>query len=77
MIFKGFPSFPLELWITLWATGAQSPETLAARGFRKECPLSQQTSAPNEINHLAQLGENTMLRRNTRTAPSEQAPFWG
>jgi hypothetical protein len=77
MILNGFPRFPLELWITLWATCLGRSETLAARGLGKDCPLSWHWLELNEIKHLARLGGNTVLRCNTRSAAIKVAPFWG
>jgi hypothetical protein len=77
MILNSFRNFPRDLWITLWATHAQSPETLAARGFGKDCLLSRHLGTVNEIKHLAQIRGNTMLRRNRCGAAKGDRQFWG
>jgi hypothetical protein len=64
MIHKAFGIFPLELWITLWATAGEWPETLTAPCLRKDCPLFQQSAVLNKINDLATFRGIPMLHRS-------------
>jgi hypothetical protein len=61
----------------LCVTHPEWPETLAALGIGKDCPLSGQWPTLNEINNLALLGENHMLHRNSRRRAAGEVRFWG
>jgi hypothetical protein len=52
-------------------------ETLAAPRCAKDCLLSKQSDSANEIKYLAQIGGNTMLRRNTRCRIERSRPILG
>jgi len=50
----------------LCVTRLERPQTLAAQGLGKDCPVSGHTPTFNKINNLARLDEIRMLHCNSR-----------
>jgi hypothetical protein len=72
-----FQSYPLFLWITMWANCGQPRQVLDFHDLKLECPFSKQAMEPNQINYLARISGN--LKDLYQNAPASKANhvWWG